>query len=86
MFLEIGGNRVFALMFGSGPRTFVAHSGWIGNYEDWIATLSLLSEGWRVIDYDHPPAPRSGQYRFRHSRLPCAPVNRCVLAKKMLGW
>lgn len=53
MFLEIGGNRVFALTFGSGFRTFVAHSGWVGNYEDWIATLSLLSEGWRVIVYDH---------------------------------
>ena len=53
VFLEISGHRVFALTFGSGPKIFVAHSGWIGNFEDWIATLSFLSEGWRVIVYDH---------------------------------
>jgi len=53
MFLDIDGNRIFALTFGSGSKTFLAHSGWIGNFEDWIATLSLLSEDWRVVVYDH---------------------------------
>ena len=53
MFLDIAGNRVFALSFGKGPKTFLAHSGWIGNFEDWIATLSILSEEWRVVVYDH---------------------------------
>ena len=53
MFLDIGGNRIFALSFGRGPRTLLAHSGWVGNFEDWIAALSVLSEDWRVVVYDH---------------------------------
>jgi pimeloyl-ACP methyl ester carboxylesterase len=53
MFLEIDGNKVFTLSFGKGPRTFLAHSGWIGSFEDWIATLAPLSETWRTVVYDH---------------------------------
>jgi hypothetical protein len=53
MFLDIDGNKVFALSFGSGPRTILAHSGWIGNFEDWIATLAPLSASWRTVIYDH---------------------------------
>ena len=53
MFLDINGNSVFALDFGSGPRTFLAHSGWIGNFEDWIATLAPMSKTWRTVIYDH---------------------------------
>ena len=53
MFLDVDGNKVFTLSFGSAPRTFLAHSGWIGNFEDWIATLAPLSESWRTVVYDH---------------------------------
>jgi pimeloyl-ACP methyl ester carboxylesterase len=53
VFLDIDGNKVFALSFGKGPRTFLAHSGWIGNFEDWIAVLAPLSETWRTVIYDH---------------------------------
>lgn len=53
MFLDIDGNKVFALSFGKGPRTILAHSGWIGNFEDWVATLAPLSETWRTVVYDH---------------------------------
>lgn len=53
MFLDIAGNKVFALSFGKGPRTILAHSGWVGNFEDWIATLAPLSESWRTVVYDH---------------------------------
>jgi len=53
VFLDIDGNKVFALDFGAGPRTFLAHSGWIGNFEDWIATLAPLSRSWRTVVYDH---------------------------------
>ncbi len=53
MFLDIDGNKVFALGFGSGPRTILAHSGWVGNVEDWIATLAPLSQTWRTVVYDH---------------------------------
>lgn len=53
MFIEIAGHRCFAVSFGSGPRTFLAHSGWIGTYEDWLPTLEVLSRNWRAISYDH---------------------------------
>jgi len=53
MFLDIDGNRVFALVFGTGPRTLLAHGGWISNVEDWIATLAPLSARWRTVVYDH---------------------------------
>ncbi len=53
MFLDIDGNKVFALSFGNGSRTILAHSGWIGNFEDWIATLAPLSTTWRTVVYDH---------------------------------
>lgn len=53
MFLDIDGNKVFTLDFGAGPRTILAHSGWVGNFEDWIATLAPLSRSWRTVVYDH---------------------------------
>ena len=53
MFLDIDGNRVFTLSFGAGPRTLLAHGGWISNVEDWLATLAPLSERWRTVTYDH---------------------------------
>ena len=43
MFLDIDGTRMFTLSFGSGPRTILAHGGWISTVEDWIATLAPLS-------------------------------------------
>ena len=30
-----GGNLLNAVDFGSGPRTFVAHGGWVGSWELW---------------------------------------------------
>jgi|SanBayMetagenome_1026888.scaffolds.fasta_scaffold30470_1 pimeloyl-ACP methyl ester carboxylesterase len=53
MFLDIDGNRVLTLAFGSGPRTLLAHGGWISNVEDWLATLAPLSQRWRTVTYDH---------------------------------
>src|SRR5687767_13977955 len=53
MFLDIAGSKVFALSFGRGPRTILAHSGSVGNFEDWIVTLAPLSESWRTVVYDH---------------------------------
>jgi pimeloyl-ACP methyl ester carboxylesterase len=53
MFLDIDGNHVFTLAFGAGPRTLLAHGGWVSNVEDWIATLAPLSATWRTVTYDH---------------------------------
>ena len=66
MFLDLDGNKVFALSFGRGPITILAHSGWIGNFEDWIATLAPLSESWRTVVYDHRGA---GETRVPAERI-----------------
>ena len=90
MFLEIDGNKVFTLSFGKGPKTLLAHSGWIGNFEDWIATLAPLSETWRTVVYDHrgagetqvtvelitPEALVDDVFRV----MDAAKIDRCVLA------
>lgn len=53
MFRQIDGHQLFTVAFGSGPRTFVAHSGWIGTWEDWLPPLEILSHRWRAVAYDH---------------------------------
>lgn len=54
MFIEHGGARIFAAAFGSHTApTILALGGWIGTWEDWIETLSILSEDRRVIAFDH---------------------------------
>ncbi|MFN8527545.1 MAG: alpha/beta hydrolase [Anaerolineae bacterium] len=54
MFIEHGNARIFAAAFGSRTApTILALGGWIGTWEDWIETLSLLSEDRRVIAFDH---------------------------------
>ncbi len=90
MFLDIDGNKVFALNFGAGPRTILAHSGWIGNFEDWIATLAPLSARWRTVVYDHRGAGETAvpAERISHEALvddvfrvmDAMDIERCVLA------
>jgi len=53
MFVEIDGHLVFTLSFGAGTHTFLAHSGWVGNVEDWLATLAIMSQQWHTVVYDH---------------------------------
>ncbi len=54
MFLTLENTRLYATAFGPPSATpFLALSGWIGSWEDWIETFSLLSESHRVISYDH---------------------------------
>lgn len=53
MFLDVANHRIFTVAVGSGPRTFLAHSGWIGSWEDWLPVLEELSKTWRAVGYDH---------------------------------
>ena len=53
MFLDIDGNKLFAIEFGVGPRVLLGHSGWTGDYEDWIPLFGPLGTGWRAVAYDH---------------------------------
>ncbi len=90
MFLDIDGNQVFTLDFGPGPRTLLAHSGWIGNFEDWICALAPLSKSWRTVVYDHRGTgeTRVPVDRISHESLiddvfrlmDALKIDRCVLA------
>ena len=54
MFLDVNGVRLHTVVFGDGPRTFVATGGWAGSWEVWEEPLGLLTKaGWRCIAYDH---------------------------------
>ena len=54
MFLDVNGVRLHTLVFGEGPRTFLAVGGWTGSWEVWEEPLAQLSAaGWRCIAYDH---------------------------------
>lgn len=90
MFLDIDGNRMFTLAFGSGPRTILAHGGWISTVEDWIATVAPLSARWRTVVYDHRGAglTRVPVERISHEALvddvfrvmDALAIERCVMA------
>lgn len=90
MFLDIDGNRMFTLSFGCGPRTILAHGGWISTVEDWIATLAPMSARWRTVTYDHRGAglTRVPVERISHEALvddvfrvmDALGIERCVMA------
>lgn len=54
MFITLDDTKLFATAFGakSAPN-ILALGGWIGSWEDWLEPLSILSEDWRVMAYDH---------------------------------
>ncbi|MCO5203787.1 MAG: alpha/beta hydrolase [Anaerolineae bacterium] len=55
MFIDHDGITLFTTAFGRiDAPPLLALSGWIGTWEDWVDTFSVLSEGdWRLIGYDH---------------------------------
>jgi pimeloyl-ACP methyl ester carboxylesterase len=53
MFLKLDDAELFLSSFGNGPRTLVAHGGWVGSGELWYPPFELLSRTWRTITYDH---------------------------------
>ena len=53
MFLKTQDADFFVTSFGSGPRTIVAHGGWVGSGELWLPPFEHLSQHWRTVTYDH---------------------------------
>jgi pimeloyl-ACP methyl ester carboxylesterase len=53
MFLKTEDADLFVTSFGSGPRTIVAHGGWVGSGELWLPPFETLSRSWRTVAYDH---------------------------------
>lgn len=53
MFLKRDDANLFVSDFGTGPRTIVAHGGWVGSGELWHSPFEILSRNWRTVTYDH---------------------------------
>lgn len=53
MFLKSADADLFVTSFGKGPRTLVAHGGWVGSGELWQLPFEQLSRSWRCVSYDH---------------------------------
>ncbi|MFN8040928.1 MAG: alpha/beta hydrolase [Acidimicrobiales bacterium] len=95
MFLATDGALLNTVSFGSGPRTLVAHGGWVGSWELWQDPIQLLQSGWRCIAYDHrgagaTAAPTSSitpeaLVDDLFAVLDAQGVDRCVLAGESLG-
>jgi pimeloyl-ACP methyl ester carboxylesterase len=52
VFVAAGGHLLNSVAFGTGPA-FVAHGGWVGNWELWQEPFGLMQERWRCVGYDH---------------------------------
>lgn len=95
MFVEIDGNLLNTVSFGSGDRTFVAHGGWVGSWELWQQPFELMSTQWRCVSYDHrgagesPVAPDAitplALVDDLFSVMDALSIERCVLAGESLG-
>jgi 3-oxoadipate enol-lactonase len=75
LFTTIDGRRYFTVSFGAGPRTLLAHSGWIGSWEDWLGILEVLSQSWRTVAYDHRGAG--------DTRVPAADITRDAMVNDL---
>ena len=53
MFLKSHDADLFISSFGAGPKTIVAHGGWVGSGELWQPPFEDLSRRWRTVTYDH---------------------------------
>jgi 3-oxoadipate enol-lactonase len=53
MFLSHNSAELYTVEFGSGPRTILAHGGWIGSWELWAGPFQSLSRTWHTVAYDH---------------------------------
>ena len=53
MFIEHDQAQLYAVDFGAGPQTLLAHGGWIGSWELWAEPFAYLSKSWRTAAYDH---------------------------------
>lgn len=53
MFIQNRDAQLYTVEFGSGPRTILAHGGWIGSWELWTEPFAHLSKTWRTVAYDH---------------------------------
>jgi pimeloyl-ACP methyl ester carboxylesterase len=95
MYLKSDDAEILVSAFGNGPRTLLAHGGWVGSGELWAAPFETLSRSWRAVTYDH-----RGTGGTRHSApaitfellvsdlfrvLDALKIETCVLAAESMG-
>lgn len=95
LFIEIHGHRLQTVSFGPGPRTFLAHGGWVGNWELWQQPFELMSDRWRCVSYDHrgagespvPPADitPAALVDDLFAVMDALDIERCIVAGESLG-
>lgn len=94
-FVSAGGHLLNVVDIGEGPRTFVAHGGWVGNWELWQEPFQLMQRRWRCIGYDHrgsgastaPPEAITPEALVDDLFvvLDALEIERCTLAGESLG-
>jgi len=95
MFLELADATLMVSSFGAGPRTIVAHGGWVGSGELWLPPFESMSRTWRTVTFDHrgtgASQSRANSITFEHlvadlfAVLDRLGVERCVLAGESAG-
>ena len=73
MFLKSAGADLLLTSYGVGPRTLVAHGGWVGSGEPWLAPFERLSQSWccdhfRTARHGFLPGRRCAEDRLMRSR------------------
>lgn len=95
MFISADGYLLNTVSFGSGTSTFLAHGGWVGNWELWQEPFQQMQGRWRCVSYDHrgsgastapadaitPKALVDDLFRV----MDHFEIERCVLAGESLG-
>jgi pimeloyl-ACP methyl ester carboxylesterase len=95
MFLEVADATLMVSTFGAGPRTIVAHGGWVGSGELWLPPFEIMSRTWRTVTHDHrgtgASQSRAKSITFEHlvadlfAVLDRLGIDRCVLAGESAG-
>jgi pimeloyl-ACP methyl ester carboxylesterase len=94
MFLTVEDADLFVTSYGAGPRTFVAHGGWVGSGELWAQPFETMSRSWRTVTYDHRGTGATlhrGPITFARlvddlfRVLDALQIERCVLAGESSG-
>jgi pimeloyl-ACP methyl ester carboxylesterase len=95
MYLRRDDADLLVTAFGPGPRTLVAHGGWVGSGELWLPPFEYLSRTWRTVTYDHrgtgSTVTRAPEITFEalvddlFAVLDALAIERCVIAGESAG-
>lgn len=94
MFLSRPSAKLFLTDMGPGPKTLLAHGGFVGSGELWAGPFGFLSHSWRAVTYDHRGSgvtTHTGRISFDQlvddlfAVMDAASIEQCVLAGESMG-